>query len=204
MILKSHCSSRVRQAGFTVRRVLGRVRRDGRFGARSHLALIVEAGGREWLVDAGFGGPAPALPLLVEHGLQQEVGGIRFRLMPHEASGETVLERLGPDGWFPLYGFERSAVFDTDIEAANFLCARWDQAPFPNHLMLNAITLEGRTSLFDTNGKTERAGAVFEWKLTSPAQLHDLLTGDFRLPVDAATSDAVWQRIAPAGGPSSG
>ena len=185
--------------GFPARRVMARVRRGEAIGARSHLAWIVEADGREWLTDCGFGGPAPAFPLQLETGMEQEAGGFRFRLVPYEPHGETALERLGPQGWFPLYGFDRAHVTDVDVEAANFLTARWEKAPFPANLMLNRITEDGRISVFNRAGKTERAGATEEWAIRDAGHLHEVLTGAFGLTVGEEVAAAVWGRIGDAG-----
>lgn len=182
--------------GYPARRVMARVRRGAAIGARSHLAWIVEAEGREWLVDCGFGGPAPVFPLLLETGPEQEAAGIRFRLVPHAANGETVLERLGPQGWFALYGFDRAHVTDADVEAANFVTARWENSPFPANLMLNHVLEDGRISVFNRTARTESNGEVVERTIASAAELHDLLTRNFGLPVTEAAATKVWQRIA--------
>jgi len=179
--------------GFPARRVMARVRRGLVPGARTHLAWVVTLDGSEWLADAGFGGPAPVFPLLLEHGLEQEAGGVRFRFVAQQA--ETVLERLGPNGWFPLYGFDGAPSRDIDVEAANFLCARWDHAPFPRNLMLNRIREDGRVSVFNRAGKTESAGGVQEWTIRDAGHLHAVLAETFGLAVGEDVAAAVWERI---------
>lgn len=181
--------------GFPARRVMARVRRGEAIGARSHLAWIVEADGREWLTDCGFGGPAPVFPLLLETGLEQEAAGVRFRLTHYETHGEIALERLGPQGWFPLYGFDRAHVTDVDVEAANFLTARWEKAPFPANLMLNRIRQDGRVSVFNRAGKTETADRMQEWDLRDATHLHAVLTETFGLSVGEDVAAAVWGRM---------
>ena len=55
--------------GFRFVSVLGRVRMGAAVGGpRTHLAHLVEASGQTWLCDAGFGGPAPAVPISLDAG----------------------------------------------------------------------------------------------------------------------------------------
>ena len=66
---------------FSRRAVLGRVRMGAPVGGpRVHLAWIVALEGREWLVDAGFGGPGAVGPLALMDGIQRDHSGKRFRL----------------------------------------------------------------------------------------------------------------------------
>lgn len=184
-------------AGFACRPVLGRVRMGAPTGGpRAHLAFVVTLDGEEWLVDAGFGGPGPAEPLRIGSRDEQMIRGVRFRIRAEPASGEDVVERATDAGWFALYGFDRTPVADADIEAANFLCARWDQAPFPHNLMINRVTNDGRKSLFNTGLRREHGLAVDETAIGSAAELHACLADDFGLRLGFDVAEAVWARLA--------
>ncbi|MCK5749850.1 MAG: arylamine N-acetyltransferase, partial [Oricola sp.] len=141
----------LKDAGFEARRIMARVRNGAPQGAnRSHLAWIVTVGGEEWLADTGFGGSGTSIPLpLASREVQQAPTG-RYRFTEDAAAGELVLERETPDGWYSLFGFDRVPVRDADIEAANFVTARWEKAPFPSNLMLSRHTGEGRISMLNT------------------------------------------------------
>jgi N-hydroxyarylamine O-acetyltransferase len=185
----------IEAAGFAATPVLCRVRLGAPAGGpRSHLAWIVTIDGREWLADAGFGGPGPTAPLVLIDDEAQETGGIRFRIRPDPATGESVVERQMSEGWFPLYGFDRGPVFDPDIEAANFVTARWDKSPFPTHLMVNITRPDGRASLFNTAAKIDKPGKVEEWIIGSGSELHGVLADLFGLACDPAITAAVWKK----------
>jgi N-hydroxyarylamine O-acetyltransferase len=193
--LNSLLGSALRAIGFSVRLILARVRMGAPAGGpRSHHAWIVAIEGGEWLVDAGFGGPGPAGPLQLGVDAPQDIAGTLFRLRADRESGETVLERQTGDTWFSLYGFDHAPVNDADIEAANFLCARWEKAPFPQNLMLNLHRTDGRVSFFNTSLRIETDGSSEVRTIGSRNELEQYLKL-FRLPCDPAMLDALWQRL---------
>ena len=186
----------LREAGFDAKRVMARVRNGAPQGAnRSHLAWIVSVDGEEWLADTGFGGSGTSIPLpLASREVQQAPTG-RYRFTEDATAGELVLERETPDGWYSLFGFDRVPVRDADIEAANFVTARWEKAPFPSNLMLSRHTQEGRVSLLNTALRTESADGVTKRTIGSPEEMQAVLAGDFALPVDAPLAADIWRRL---------
>jgi N-hydroxyarylamine O-acetyltransferase len=178
--------------GYKSRRILGRVRmgRDSG-GPRAHLAHLVSIGGETFLADTGFGGPGPAAPLSI-HSTEPVVTGLgTFRVRSDEATGEEVLERQTPDGWFALYGWDETPVSWADMVEANHLCATNEASPFPAHLMLNIIRDGSRASLFDlrlTEGASQRP-------LQSSENLHEVLTRVFRLSVGTEVAGALWTKL---------
>lgn len=183
--------------GYTSRSVLGRVRMGAPTGGpRAHLAHLVALDGQDWLADTGFGGPGPAYPMPCGQEDPVDTPQGRYRLRHDPETGEEVLEREMPGAvWFSLYGFDRVPVTPPDVEAANVVCARWDLAPFPHHLMMSRLTEGGRYGLFDT-ALTGPQGQSRH--LASAADLGTVLTDLFRLPSDPARDAALWLRIASA------
>lgn len=182
--------------GFQARRILGRVRMGASAGGpRSHLAWIVRVDGQEVLADAGFGGPGAVGAIAVEAGDQADSLGQVFRLVTDDESSERVLEKKTADGWFALYSYDDAPVAAADVDAANFLCARWEKSPFPSHLMLNLARRDGRASLFDLTVREETSGTAAESPVGSAAELKEILARLFRLDCGQPTVDAVWQRL---------
>ncbi len=184
-------------AGFVKRPFLGRVRMGAPVGGpRSHYAWIVGFDGSEFLVDSGFGGPgAHGIVPLAAVGTEHRIGGRHFRLGADAATGELVLERREESGWFALYGFDPFPVTAADVEAANFVCARWDRSPFPSHLMLSRHRADGRAAMFDTSLTLESADAVEKRALGSSDEFATVLDVVFGLRIDRGMADAVWSRI---------
>jgi N-hydroxyarylamine O-acetyltransferase len=180
--------------GFDARPVMCRVRGpSGRGGARSHLAFLVRIGGQDWLADTGFGGPGAPVPVPVGGEIATPLG--RYRTAPAD-TGETVLERHGTEGWAALYGWEAGRVQPEDIAAANFLCARWEGAPFPANLMASRLTVDGRVTLLNRVLKRRAAGEETATTLTDAAALHRALSGEIGLPYGPEVAQALWDRLA--------
>lgn len=187
-------------AGFEATRVMARVRNGAARGAqRSHLAWIVLADGGEWLADTGFGGPGTSVPLDLASREAQSAPTGRYRFVDDASAGEVVLQRETAEGWFSLFGFDRVTVHDVDVEAANFVCARWERAPFSSNLMVSRHALDGRISLLNTTLRRETPAGVTKSTVASPAELHETLSSDFGLPVDEAMTAAIWDRLAALG-----
>jgi len=182
--LNSLLSEALAALGFSVRKALARVRQGAaEGGARSHLAFVVPLDGAEWLVDAGFGGQAPAGPVRISSE-PQPIRDQNYRIRFEEASGEHVLERLTEDGWFPLYGFDRVEVRPADIEGANFLCAASPKMPFSRSLKFYRLTDEGFFSFLDGRARFVGGGETREWQIQDADELTRFLQQDLGLGYD--------------------
>lgn len=187
-------------AGFEARRVLARVRNGApEGGARSHLAWLVETGGRTWLADTGFGGPGTTWPLELDERAPQKTPSGLYRLREDEAAGELVLEKFLNDAWFALFGFDRVPVRDADIEAANVVCAQWAKSPFPSHLMMSRHGEGSRVSLFDVNFTHDDKGNVSRRVLSSWEELQVCLETHFAIPCDRQQAFLIWEKLAETG-----
>lgn len=182
--------------GFAARPVLGRVRMGAPTGGpRSHHAFVVSFADGDYLADTGFGGPAPAMPVRLGDSAPQVIRGETFRMRADAATGEDVLERRNGDDWFALYGFDSVEVEAPDYEAANFICARWDKAPFPFHLMMTIVTEDGRNNLFNREVKQIRGSGIETMELGSLTEFETAMMELFRLPPDRALYQRVWEKL---------
>ncbi|MDD3797929.1 MAG: arylamine N-acetyltransferase [Novosphingobium sp.] len=187
----------LKAAGFATRRVLARVRLRGDHAApRSHLALRVEAEGRFFLADAGFGGPGPLEPVEIGvEGGQALANGV-FRLVDDPASEELVLERQAGDSWQGLYGVDFAHVSDGEIAAANYFSATWDRAPFGSHAMLGAWRGETKLGLFDRSLSVEGAEGVERRELSDFEAFVSLIREDMGIALDRDALARVWEKTA--------
>ena len=186
----------LRALGYAPQTVLCRVRNGAsQGGARTHQAFIVEAEGARWLADTGFGGHGALQPLALDEAGPQNAPNGCYRLVQDPAAGETVLERHAGDGWVSLYGFDGHPVRNVDLEAANFLCARWDGAPFSANLMLALHAAEGRRAMFN---RALTIGAPPETEtrvIETEAAFAEVLRGMFRLNLSDGDIGQIWDRI---------
>lgn len=182
--------------GFEAQPVLARVRNgSSRGGARSHQAFVVAAEGETWLCDTGFGGHGSLHPLRLGSPDPQSAPNGTYRVRRDDALGESVLERLADETWVSLYGFDGAPVQEIDFEAANFLCARWDGAPFSTNLMVAFHAAGGRVGLFNralTLGQPPDTQARL---LSSASELGAVLRDDCGLVLADGAIEAIWAKI---------
>ncbi|MFC3099757.1 arylamine N-acetyltransferase family protein [Altererythrobacter lauratis] len=128
-------------------------------GPRTHVLLLAEVEGQQWLADAGFGGSfVPPLPL-VDGASAQTGDGARHRLRrAGEPHGEWLLERAGPrtttDGraqetaeWQAQYSFDLAPVMPMDLEQANHWTATWPASRFRAGLVVSRVLPAGFAAL---------------------------------------------------------
>jgi N-hydroxyarylamine O-acetyltransferase len=154
----------LREMGFEVRDLAGRVvwrREPGALAARTHRVLQVRCDGRDWLVDAGFGGQTLTGVLELDSEEEQGTPHGPFRL--RRLGGEQLLEARIRDEWLPMYRFDRHPQQPVDFEAANFQLAHDPGSHFVNELIAALPTPDGRNTLRngelawnDLQGNSER------------------------------------------------
>lgn len=121
--------------GYPVVRVGARVRRGspGVVRARTHLAMVVSAGGRRWLADVGFGGATPLEPVELVPERPSRQGVWSYRLMV-EPGGTWVLQTWQDHSWTDLYCFTEEPQFQADIEMANHFASTHPSSRFVHTL----------------------------------------------------------------------
>ncbi|WP_305983711.1 arylamine N-acetyltransferase [Roseibium sp. MMSF_3544] len=184
-------------AGFSSRQVLARVRQGAaEGGARTHLAFVVSLDGNEWLVDAGFGGQAPAEPVRIAPDDEQKIRDQIYRIRFESLTGEHVLERQTEDGWFSLYGFDRVDVRPADLEASNFLCALSPDQSFSASMKFYRLTETGFLSFLDGRARWVNGEEKREWQILDAGELGEFMKKDMGLGYDDATAQAISNRLA--------
>jgi N-hydroxyarylamine O-acetyltransferase len=145
----------------------------------THLALLAEAGGENWLMDAGFGG-GYCPPLRLNDGARAATSdGSDYRLTKVDAFG-WVLDQMIDGAFVRQYSFTLAEVFPADIQLANFWTSTHPASRFKLNLIVNKITEAGRVSLL--NGAFTRTGQHGQSvSVTSSAQLAGILEQEFGL-----------------------
>ncbi|MFJ4330588.1 MULTISPECIES: arylamine N-acetyltransferase [unclassified Streptomyces] len=147
--------------GLPVTRLLARVR-QGRptVRYRAHTTLLVEAEGRTYLTDVGFGAEGPLAPLPLAHCATVTVGGFRWRLV--REGDQWVLQSLHDDGWFDLYSFRLERHHSVDFDVSNFYTAHHPRSTFTGKLVamrgdeaVQRTLTNGSLHLRHADGRTE-------------------------------------------------
>ncbi len=143
MELNALLQATVEAAGFDCRLRLARVGyRRPAFGPLTHALLAVRVDGREWLVDAGFGGPAADGPLPLAAGEHRDAAGARFRIEAGRPDQFTLLREID-SRWEVLYRLEALPALPVDIVVASHFLSTWPESPFRRVLMCAAHDGEG-------------------------------------------------------------
>jgi N-hydroxyarylamine O-acetyltransferase len=130
---------------------------------RSHMVLSVEAEGRRWLADVGFGsGLLTPLPLAATG--------------PHRQGGWTYELATGPDGawrlrehdgatWTTIQTFTEEAQYPVDIEVANHFTATEPGSPFRQRVVIVRKDEAGVRRLIGRELSVQKAGRPAEQQI---------------------------------------
>lgn len=182
--------------GFPARRSLARVRKGQPSGGpRSHLMIQVALEDGVFLADAGYGGPGSLVPLRIDSDAEQAAPNGIYRFWQDEVTGERVLDKRVPEGWFPLYGFDDAHVGEMDIGGANYICANWDAMPFANNLMLAGFDGDTRIGIFNRAVTREGPEGTEKSEIADYGDLASLLTGELGLTLGEERLQQIWDRL---------
>ncbi len=135
----------LRALGFPVVDLAARVvwgRAADAVAARTHRVLKVEAEGREWIVDAGFGGQTLTGVLDLASEQPQATPHEPFRL--RRLGGEYLMESLVAGEWLPMFRFDLHPQQAIDFEAVNFQLGHDPASHFTQGLRVSRVTQQGR------------------------------------------------------------
>jgi N-hydroxyarylamine O-acetyltransferase len=144
---------------------------------RTHMFLSVTIAGTRYVVDPGFGGHGPLVPVpLVEHHEVRE-GPDVHRFVRRD--GEWVLETPVGGTMTPLWMSTLEADSSIDFVMANHFTCTWPESPFVTRLMLRALTPDGRVSVMNRDVTVLRGTASEKRELADRTALRRLLLEHF-------------------------
>jgi N-hydroxyarylamine O-acetyltransferase len=172
--------------GFAVTRLLARVRLGAnRVTARTHQVLQVEADGRSWLADVGFGTGGLLRPVPLYAGEVFRQGAWEFRLV-EEPTG-WVLQSLRGTTWHDVYAFTLEPQFPIDFEMANHFTATYPGSKFVQTLTVQRSTPTVRYTLRGRAFTVERDGQETTRTIADDEELLRLLADPFGLEFPPGT-----------------
>lgn len=126
----------LREVGFTVRSVLGRVvlANPSQMPPRTHRLLLVELNGERWIADVGFGGQTLTAPIRLIANEEQDTPHGSYRLLSE--GNDWVLQFRHHEHWQSMYHFDTATQYFNDYVMGNFWSAHWPQSHFRHHLLM--------------------------------------------------------------------
>ena len=144
---------------------------------RTHMFLCVETERGPFVVDPGFGGQGPIVPVPLKEGVDVCDGGDRHRVVRRD--DEWILEAHIDGTMKPLWTSSLEPQYPVDFELANHWVATSPASPFTTRLMLRALTPGGRTSVMNRDVTVLSAGRSEKYQLADRQALRALLGEHF-------------------------
>lgn len=141
---------------------------------KTHMAVVAEVDGRQWLCDLGFGSygiRAPVALDMPDTDIEQDFDV--FRLTGH-ANGQYLLQAKVEGEWASQYGFDLTPQEWIDFVPANYLNSTHPDAIFVQKRLVIQHRPEGRLILLGNMLKTITAGGVEKQQLAEDEVVHVL------------------------------
>ena len=121
--------------GFKVTGLAARVRGAGEYPlrARTHMALLVEAEGKTFFADVGFGGTGLLEPLPFMADREFDLPIVSFRFKEHDGLWALQSSQLGAQ-WIDLYAFSLEPQERIDYEVASWYTSTFSTSVFRHSL----------------------------------------------------------------------
>jgi len=144
---------------------------------RTHMFLTIVDGGTTWVLDPGFGGPGPAVPLPLVEGQEIHHGRDVHQFVRRD--GEWVLEGSIDGAMRPLWTSSLEPQFPVDFALANHYVSTFHESPFATRLMIRALTPEGRVSAMNRDVTVTQGTVTEKYQLADRAALRKLIAAHF-------------------------
>ena len=182
------------RVGFRVTRLAARVGAPDRLPPKTHMLLTVEADGRTWLADVGFGaGLRQPMPLQPDVEVSQS--GWTYRLQRDGDRLWRLMSREG-DSWSDLYHFTLEAQHHVDYVMANHFTATYPSSPFVQRVVAIRTEPDVRHALRGNELVTSRPDGSEETRTVAADELVHVLGSVFAIRLEPEEGETVRRRAA--------
>ena len=170
--------------GFQVTCLAGRVQMGSQqVRPKTHMLLMIQVEGEDWLADVGFGGESLLYPLRFKMDEVQSQFGWRYRIAAER--DYYSLQSMRPEGWFELYRFTLEPRHPIDYDVANHYTSTHSQSRFMQNLIVARPSSEARVSLWNRTLLVQTPSGTTETPVKGDEELLQLLAERFGLHVPA-------------------
>ncbi len=131
---------------------------------RTHMALLVQADGEDWLCDVGFGGYGLREPISLQDFGQANQDGELYHLKA-DGRGEYILNYLSKEGWKELYSFFAQEQEWIEFTLANYYNAKHPDTIFTQKKLAILQTEKGRKIAVDDQMQLIENGTTNEFQI---------------------------------------
>lgn len=151
--------------------------------SKTHQIMVVEAEGKKWLVDVGYGRDGIIAPLELNTGEDQKQFAHIYRLMEHPIRG-YILEKKVNDKYIPMYAFTLDECTPMDYLMSNHFTATFPESFFIKMKFCTIPTKEGRITLTDDKLSIIEDNNVTEKLVEDDTEFKELLQKYFGLDLN--------------------
>ena len=145
---------------------------------RTHMFLTVPVDGVTYMLDPGYGGYGPLVPMPLVADAVVRDGGDAYRLTRRD--GEWVLEGELEGVWTPFWTSPVTPEHPIDFVLANHYTSTHPQSAFATMLLMRALTPDGRrVTVANRDVTIARNGTLEKSQLADRAALRKLLADHF-------------------------
>jgi N-hydroxyarylamine O-acetyltransferase len=171
----------LQKMGFRVTNLLAKVTVDGiHYTTKTHQAILVEAEGKKWIADVGFGNDGIIAPLILEENTEQKQFAHTYRLAAHSTLG-YVLQKKREDQYDPLFAFTLEECSPEDFLMSNHFTSTYPESFFLKMRMCTMPTKDGRITLTDEHFKVVKKDEVLDTPIANEHKFNSLLKEYFSL-----------------------
>lgn len=183
--------------GYDVRLVMARVLNGQEIDRpRTHRVTLVNIDEKNYLLDVGFGADCPIAPLLLQSGVQQQIGHERYRILEQDDEYDLQIQRSGK--FYTLYRFDCAEYTEADCVMGNFFSSKHPKAVFVNNLVASIKDANVTSGIRNEVFFTRHEGREQERLIDSARTLHSLLAEVFHVQVEMVIAEHLFDRcIAP-------
>lgn len=136
----------LRELGYEVEYLAATTFREGEWNTaeNTHMLNIVHLETGSYVVDAGFGGNSPGVPVPMDGTEVEDVDGA-YRIM--QGDNRCILQKNSGEGWQPLYRFEPKRRSLSYFEPFLRFIEQSPASPFNKKRFLSIATEQGRVTL---------------------------------------------------------
>ena len=151
--------------------------------SKTHIIILVEINGKNYIADVGFGGPGTFLPIPFEIDREDVQIHGTFRITKDDTH-KFLMQKKTIEGWFNVYAFNLDQVYPADLLMSNFFTSTYPESHFRNNLIMALHLPNGRLTLLNRQLTTVKNNISQSHEIQTHDELLLVMTEQFGIKLD--------------------
>ncbi len=161
---------------------------------KTHMILMVELQGEQYLADVGFTSLNIIEPIKIEAETVHHQYGQCFRIIKDSERG-YIFQSKAKDEWESCYSFDLAEQEYIDFKLANFFNSNSTESICTNMIIAGIYSEKGRVRLLNNKFEIRLKDKNEDIQVENAEHLENLLQQFFNIKLDAAKLDKLYARI---------